>query len=273
MTSKPWMPLYIADYLADTAHLRALQSGAYLHLVMHYWMRGSLPDDDGQLAAIAKLSAEEWADNRAVLRAFFGHGWRHKRIDAELRHSEEISAGNRSKARKAANIRWGRVRTDAPGNAASTAQAMLQNAQSQSQSHLDDDERAKPKSSIGSPLISDAAFKLANEIARLCGHGEGFLPPNWAGAPMQVQSWLNQGWAAEAIEASCREQVAKKRGPPPDRIVYFETGIADFVARVSASVPTAPEVKNAFKLSPSQQRLAERRAFFEQRRRDRERNC
>ena len=54
--SRPWMPLYIADYLADTAHLRAPESGAYLHLIMHYWRRGSLPDNDRQLATIAKMT-------------------------------------------------------------------------------------------------------------------------------------------------------------------------------------------------------------------------
>jgi len=39
------MPLYVADYLADTAHLGALESGVYLHLIMHYWLKGGLPDD------------------------------------------------------------------------------------------------------------------------------------------------------------------------------------------------------------------------------------
>ena len=54
--SRPWMPLCLADYLADTAHLRALESGAYLHLIMHCWRRGSLPDNDRQLATIAKMT-------------------------------------------------------------------------------------------------------------------------------------------------------------------------------------------------------------------------
>jgi uncharacterized protein YdaU (DUF1376 family) len=276
MSGKPWMPLYIADYLADTAHLRALQSGAYLHLIMHYWVTGALPDDDNQLAAIAKLTAEEWAANRPVLQAFFEHGWKHKRVEAELKRCASISAENRAKASKAAKARWDGKRPDAPStapsNAWSTAQAMLQNAQSQSQSQHDDDERAPSKPSIGSPLISDTAFKLANEIASLCGHSHDFLPPSWAGAPMRVQSWLNQGWTAEAIEASCREQVARRRGGRPDRIVYFETGIAEFVARISAPVPTAIEVSHGHpigrKLTPRQQKLADLHALVERRRGD-----
>jgi uncharacterized protein YdaU (DUF1376 family) len=41
--SQPWMPLYVGDYIADTAHLSCAESGAYLHLIMHYWRAGSLP--------------------------------------------------------------------------------------------------------------------------------------------------------------------------------------------------------------------------------------
>lgn len=82
--SRPWMPLYIADYLKDTAHLRALESGAYLHLIMAYWANGGLPQDGRHLATIAKVTDKEWKAIRHTLENFFGPNWSHKRIDAEL---------------------------------------------------------------------------------------------------------------------------------------------------------------------------------------------
>lgn len=90
------MPLYIADYLADTTHLGALQSGAYLHLIMHYWQHGGLPDNDGSLMRIAKVTASEWRRERPVLAAFFQGGWKHKRIDTELAHALEVSSKRRA---------------------------------------------------------------------------------------------------------------------------------------------------------------------------------
>jgi uncharacterized protein YdaU (DUF1376 family) len=98
MTAKPWMPLYIADYLADTGHLGAAQSGAYLHLIMHYWQNGSLPDDDLALARIARMTPLEWKKNRAIIAAFFESGWVHKRIDRELAHAADVSRKRRAAA-------------------------------------------------------------------------------------------------------------------------------------------------------------------------------
>ena len=87
--SRPWMPLYCADYLADTAHLTAAESGAYLHLIMHYWLKGGLPKDDAQLARIAKMKPREWAEARSTIVSFFKDDWRHDRIERELKDAAE----------------------------------------------------------------------------------------------------------------------------------------------------------------------------------------
>lgn len=113
--SRPWMPLYVADYLADTGHLRAAQSGAYLHLIMHYWLKGVLPNDDAQLAAIARMDRKEWGTARPIIQAFFTDGWTHKRIDKEL------ASSSAAYERRAAAGRIG-------GNAKSKSNHCLSNA-------------------------------------------------------------------------------------------------------------------------------------------------
>jgi len=85
------MPLYVGDYLGDTGHLTTAQHGAYLLLMMHYWRKGELPDDDRQLSKITKLPLKTWCDYRPILRDFFHDGWRHKRIDAELERMVRLS--------------------------------------------------------------------------------------------------------------------------------------------------------------------------------------
>jgi uncharacterized protein YdaU (DUF1376 family) len=90
--NRPWMPLYVGDYLGDTGHLTTTQHGAYLLLMMHYWRKGELPDGDRQLCKIAKLPLKTWCEYRATLQDFFYEGWKHKRIDAELERMMRVSA-------------------------------------------------------------------------------------------------------------------------------------------------------------------------------------
>lgn len=91
---RAWMPLYVADYLADTRHLSTTEHGAYLLLIMHAWTNnGQLPLDETRLARIAGLSSREWSASREIILQFFGmqeDGYRHKRIDAELSRTDEI---------------------------------------------------------------------------------------------------------------------------------------------------------------------------------------
>ncbi|WP_441280522.1 DUF1376 domain-containing protein [Tardiphaga sp. 862_B3_N1_1] len=97
--SRPWMPLWISDYLGDTQHLSTLEHGAYLLLIMQYWQKEGLPDDDAQLMRIARLTPDEWSNARPMLQALFKQGWKHPRIDAELQLSDE-KYEKRSKAGK-----------------------------------------------------------------------------------------------------------------------------------------------------------------------------
>lgn len=105
--SRPWMPLYVADYLADTAHLRAAESGAYIHLIMHYWRNGGLPDDDRQLALIARMNDEEWGRTRPLIEPLFKAGkWKHKRIECELaKTAQRIEAGRKGGKATQANAK------------------------------------------------------------------------------------------------------------------------------------------------------------------------
>jgi uncharacterized protein YdaU (DUF1376 family) len=121
MSNPPWMPLYIADYLSDTGHMRAAESGAYLHLIMHYWQRGGLPDCDRQLAMIARMSDQEWSNAKAIVQAMFKPGWKHKRIDEELANAKE-----RYERRANAGRKGGKAKRKPDGsNEGSASEAML----------------------------------------------------------------------------------------------------------------------------------------------------
>lgn len=146
---RPWMPLYVADYLADTAHLGATESGAYLHLIMHYWQTGNLPTDDRTLARIAKIDPRQWHRYKPVLSAFFviGNGgqWSHTRIDKELLRSEEIS-----NKRKSAALQM-------HSNRAANAPAHAEQVQTQLQPQSQTEEESKKE---------DSSLRSAREVSR-----------------------------------------------------------------------------------------------------------
>lgn len=113
MAALPYIPLYIADYLADTAHLTRAQSGSYLYLLMNYWQTGKALDNKGErLAIVARMSPEEWAIEKPILAEFFtvkGNKWTHHRVEADLEKvfakSKKASFAGSESARKRANNR------------------------------------------------------------------------------------------------------------------------------------------------------------------------
>ena len=112
MAALPYIQLYVADYLADTAHLSTEEHGAYLLLIFNYWQRGKpLPNNDIKLARIARLPNERWTDVKQTLEEFFNITeieWQHSRIDNDLKavitkHTRASKAGKASAAARKAS--------------------------------------------------------------------------------------------------------------------------------------------------------------------------
>jgi uncharacterized protein YdaU (DUF1376 family) len=109
MAVAPFMPLYVADYMADTAHLTTVEHGAYLLLIMTYWQRGeALPDDDKKLSRIVGLQGRNWKRVRAEIEPFFevrDSKWMHQRIERQLSVLHSQSRNNSLNGKKGALAR------------------------------------------------------------------------------------------------------------------------------------------------------------------------
>lgn len=108
MAEFPALNLYTDAFLADTPHLGALETGAYMSLLMASWRTedGGLADDDVMLARMARCEKREWKRIRPVVMAFWtmcqDGKWRQKRLEIER---ENARAKSQSAARSA-KARW-----------------------------------------------------------------------------------------------------------------------------------------------------------------------
>lgn len=198
-----WMPLVIGDYLKDTGRLTTEQHGAYLLLIMDYWVNGPPMDDDDELAAIAKLDPKAWKRHRPKLVRFFtvvDGVWRHKRVDAEL-----IDAAARKAAFAARASKGGKAsaekRRAAKSGASSTARSTLQEAPEGVLEQCSASISTEVDAPTGQSTLSGR--EDADERA------DGSSPPPASGIPQDVWTEfgraMNPGWMASYL-AQCAWQ-------------------------------------------------------------------
>lgn len=109
MSERPFMQLYVSDFIGDTLSLSTEQIGAYMLLLMAMWNAGGkLPADEAKLARVARMSVKKWKAIADDLMSFFevdGGCVRHNRLTKELLKSE-----SKSQSRSAAGAEGGKAK-------------------------------------------------------------------------------------------------------------------------------------------------------------------
>lgn len=147
MSERPFMQLYVSDFIGDTLHLSTEQIGAYMLMLMAMWNAGGkLPSDDAKLARVTRMSVKKWKSISADLMPFFvpADGTiTHNRLTKELRKSE-----SKSQSRAAAGADGGRAKALKENN----ARMAIATAKSQ---HLPDTITREDTSSLRSDVSSE----------------------------------------------------------------------------------------------------------------------
>ena len=204
-----WMPLYVADYLADTAMLTMEQSGAYLHLLMQYYRTGPLPDDDIKLATICRTTRTHFVRHIGpAVRPFFtaADGRLHqKRADLERQKRQDISA-----ARAAAGAKSrGKLAENMPNFAAETGENLFPDLNENNSLTL---ANAGTKPAV---LLVDAVPAETVRGTR--------LRQDWQPSADEVAYALNEGLDAERIAADFRDHWCSKTGKDATKLNWSMT--------------------------------------------------
>jgi len=85
-----WMPIYIGDYLGDTIELSAEEHGAYLLLLMHYWIKkGEIGCDIERLSRVCKSDIKTCSFILGYYFTLDNGKYKNKRADIEMVNAEK----------------------------------------------------------------------------------------------------------------------------------------------------------------------------------------
>ncbi|WP_316219320.1 hypothetical protein [Bradyrhizobium sp. SZCCHNR2026] len=211
---------------------------------------GRLPPAD-DLAFLLRLDLERLASVLETLQAaglldqdeegIAPHNWNGRQFASDS--SSDRVKRHREKKRNAASNVAGNDSGNVAGNGECNVTSAVTVTPPEAETDTETDIAVADEPRTGS-LIGKAASDLAEQLLIIAGHDPAFWPPGWCGAPLRVQTWLNQGWPPEIITAAVKGAAARKTGAPAASVQFFEKAIAEEVARQRAPVPVV-EVKPA----------------------------
>ncbi|MHB1673168.1 MAG: DUF1376 domain-containing protein [Acidobacteriaceae bacterium] len=160
-----WFPLYIGDFLADTARFSTEEIGALLLLQLDYFRNGPPPSDERILRQITRLHGDAWSNAWKTLKPFLVRGddgkFHNERWDAESAQITQKRANAQNKAANAAKARW---ENEAPSIAPSIAGVLPAPCQSQSYSQSEAESTTTNSPTAGdSPVLISLPLKDGTE--------------------------------------------------------------------------------------------------------------
>ena len=128
MAEFPNLPLWTDSFLADTTHLDAKETGAYLMLIISAWRSHDcgIPNDDKKLARMARCSLREWRNIKDDVLSFW-HLKDNKFYQKKLLKVRSDVTAKSEKAKHAAQSKW--LKNKETGNADASIKHMPQTCQ------------------------------------------------------------------------------------------------------------------------------------------------
>lgn len=209
MSERPFMQLYVSDFVGDTLQLSTEQIGAYMLMLMAMWNAGgTLPDDDVKLSRVVRMSLKKWRAISADLLTFFERAngeISHKRLTKELRKSLV-----KSEARAAAGALGGAAK------ALKTRGSGMANAAGSPQ-HLPESRNQKEKVSSENPSENAKHFSRHQppEIAQRSSGSSGENAQHFSQRhPPEIARRSSGSSSENAAENARRSSSSPSKKPP-----------------------------------------------------------
>lgn len=121
MAEFPALMLWTDAFIADTTHLDATETGAYISLLIAAWRRPDcdLPDNKKLLARWARCSPRQWARIEPTIMEFFtleNDAWIQKRLRKERLRCNNLSAVRSKVGKLGAEAKWLKTKEPAMAN-------------------------------------------------------------------------------------------------------------------------------------------------------------
>ncbi|MFE3839393.1 YdaU family protein [Pseudogemmobacter sonorensis] len=242
--SLPYLPLFIDDYEAATAHLTMLEDGAYNRLLRLCWRSPGckLPNDEAWIMRKLRATSDDERDAvRAVLSEFFTTGrgkiWSKRllseHVQKSVAHQRKSDAGKMGATAKAlkkketnpsnAKASLKQPEPEPEPEVAVTREALAETASEQDPT---DRERFLDAMGVGPGGVSGPS-------AFIGGMSDMAEAAKWSEMGLTVSEQIG------VIRDVCQRQRAKLPDWKPRGFGYFTQPMAEYLARKSAPVPMA----------------------------------